>query len=316
MPRVLNKRVVGDQGVYIGRPSRYGNPFVMGRDGDRVAVVARYERYLLEHPDLLAAARRELRGRDLTCWCAPQPCHGDVLLRLVNQPMHPYADYPTSNELGLRWYHTPVGALPSITTVLGVSEPEEKRAGLERWREALGREVAAARTKHAADHGTMVHLLVERFLKGQDPYATVHGAPVPAEDVGAFNCLKLKLRDIVVWGQERAVYSPALEVAGRLDIVGTYRGTPSIIDIKTALTKLKGRADIFEYELQVAFYAFAHNELFGTQIRQGVILLAGAGGMPQEFIVDTEARLEPLIGRIATFWERTFERINDEANPS
>lgn len=53
--------------VYVGRPSRFGNPFVIGRHGDRAAVVARFEAWLLANPELLAAAKAELRGKDLVC---------------------------------------------------------------------------------------------------------------------------------------------------------------------------------------------------------------------------------------------------------
>jgi hypothetical protein len=84
-PRVLNKRDrIPEGAVYVGRPSRFGNPFVIGRHGDRSAVVARFEAALLANPDLLAAAKAELRGKDLVCWCAPEACHADVLLRIAN----------------------------------------------------------------------------------------------------------------------------------------------------------------------------------------------------------------------------------------
>lgn len=86
MPRVLNKRtenpVVGS--VYIGRPSKFGNPFVIGRDGSRDQVVAKYREWICDSPFLLEAAKRELRGKNLTCWCAPLACHGDVLLEIAN----------------------------------------------------------------------------------------------------------------------------------------------------------------------------------------------------------------------------------------
>lgn len=70
--------------VYVGRPSRFGNPFVIGRHGDRAEVVARFEASLMTNPELLAAAKAELRGKDLVCWCAPEVCHADVLLRIAN----------------------------------------------------------------------------------------------------------------------------------------------------------------------------------------------------------------------------------------
>lgn len=86
MPAVLNTRqgARSARAVYIGRPSKWGNPFVIGRDGTRDEVVRKYRDWLLAQPDLVAAARQELRGRDLLCFCAPLACHGDVLLEVAN----------------------------------------------------------------------------------------------------------------------------------------------------------------------------------------------------------------------------------------
>jgi hypothetical protein len=65
--------------VRVDRATPWGNPFVIGRDGDRAAMIAAYrDRYLPARPDLLARVG-ELRGRALGCWCAPLACHGDVL---------------------------------------------------------------------------------------------------------------------------------------------------------------------------------------------------------------------------------------------
>ena len=70
--------------VYVGRPGRWGNPFPVAEHGPAVAVEL-YRAWLLEHPDLLAAARAELAGRPLACWCSlGTPCHADVLLDLAN----------------------------------------------------------------------------------------------------------------------------------------------------------------------------------------------------------------------------------------
>ena len=68
--------------IYIGRPSRWGNPFKVGRDGSREEVIAKYRTYVLSRPDLVAALP-ELQGKVLGCWCAPEPCHGDVLAELA-----------------------------------------------------------------------------------------------------------------------------------------------------------------------------------------------------------------------------------------
>lgn len=75
--RVVNKRA-GAYDVYIGRGSIWGNPFVIGRDGDRSDVIAKYEERLATRPDLIARLP-ELRGKSIACFCAPLPCHGDVL---------------------------------------------------------------------------------------------------------------------------------------------------------------------------------------------------------------------------------------------
>jgi genome maintenance exonuclease 1 len=308
--KVLNKRVSSD-GVYIGRPSKFGNPFVIGKDGSRADVVAKFEHFLQGRPDLIEAAKQELKGQNLVCFCAPLACHGDVLLRYANEGAmkFQYENYDTETVKNMRWYITPAGALPSITTVLGVSEPEEKKASLVAWQNSLGVAKAAEKSKQATEHGTMVHLLAERFLKGEDVDALVNGMPVPGPDKAAFNALKLKLRQInEVWGQEQSIYSPSLEVAGRFDCMGEYKHVPSIIDFKTA-GRLKNRKDIEDYELQLAFYAKAHNELYGTDVRQGVILMSAAGGMPQEFIVDVQAKLPELEARIKTFWVKVLADV-------
>lgn len=70
--------------IYIGRPSKWGNPFVIGRHGNRAEVIDRYRTYLSLRPELMDSLG-ELRGRQLACHCAPKPCHGDVLAELADQ---------------------------------------------------------------------------------------------------------------------------------------------------------------------------------------------------------------------------------------
>ncbi len=69
--------------IDIRRPAKWGNPFRIGVDGTRSEVIEKYRKWLLEQPDLLADIE-ELRGKRLGCWCAPKPCHGDVLVELLN----------------------------------------------------------------------------------------------------------------------------------------------------------------------------------------------------------------------------------------
>lgn len=93
--KVLNKRTAkADElrnAVYVGRPTKWGNPFshlhgtlAQFEVASRDEAVARYREWLLSQPALVEAAKRELKGRDLVCWCAPEACHADVLLEVAN----------------------------------------------------------------------------------------------------------------------------------------------------------------------------------------------------------------------------------------
>jgi hypothetical protein len=82
-PRVVHlKRESYD--VRIDRQTHWGNPFVIGKDGTREQVIAKYRAWLMSEPSIVAMARRDLRGKTLGCWCAPKACHGDVLLEIAN----------------------------------------------------------------------------------------------------------------------------------------------------------------------------------------------------------------------------------------
>jgi hypothetical protein len=86
MPKVYNK-YHGDApetAVYIGRPSKWGNPFSISPGQPRDVCVERYREYLQQRPELRDMAKRELKGKDLVCFCKPRACHGDVLLEVVN----------------------------------------------------------------------------------------------------------------------------------------------------------------------------------------------------------------------------------------
>lgn len=86
MCKVLNKRdrqVALSSAVYVGRGSKWGNPFRIGPDGNRADVIAAHEAWLRDQHQLLRALG-EIRGRDLICFCAPLPCHADLLARLAN----------------------------------------------------------------------------------------------------------------------------------------------------------------------------------------------------------------------------------------
>jgi len=87
MCKVLNARQVGKLStadrVYVGRPSKRGNPFVIGRDGSRDEVIAKYRAWIVR-PALMTALP-ESRAKSLICWCSPNRCHADMLIELANR---------------------------------------------------------------------------------------------------------------------------------------------------------------------------------------------------------------------------------------
>lgn len=70
--------------VYIGRPSKWGNPFEIGKDGTRKQVIEKHKKWLPTQPHLMASLH-ELKGKKLGCFCHPLPCHGDNYVELLEE---------------------------------------------------------------------------------------------------------------------------------------------------------------------------------------------------------------------------------------
>jgi hypothetical protein len=86
MPKVYNKRDKDcpKDAVYVGRPTKFGNPFIVGKDGSRDEVVHKFKQAVFSNPAFIERVGKELKGKDLICWCAPKACHADVLLEIAN----------------------------------------------------------------------------------------------------------------------------------------------------------------------------------------------------------------------------------------
>ena len=217
-------------------------------------------------------------------------------------------NYPELNAVpfkGMRFYETPQGKFyPSVTTVLGLTTSLEKQESLKRWQNSLGMTLAEKKTKEASDRGSAVHLLAERYLK-KEPLD--QGENFSSDDMKCFNALKLKLNKVEeIWCQETSLYSDLIEVAGRTDLIGVYKGKESIIDYKTS-TRIKNTHEVEDYRLQLTAYAIMHNELYGTDINHGVILMTSNGGFPQEFAIDLRNYVDKLTKRIDAFYTKIME---------
>lgn len=195
-----------------------------------------------------------------------------------------------------RQYITPEGnKYPSITTVLGAGEKQ----WLKNWRNMLGDARANKEMKRAADRGTAVHLMIERFLNNEDQPT----AGQLLEHVSEFNSLRLYLKQIDnILTQETALWSDVLKVAGRVDCVGEYQGKLSIIDFKTS-TNDKTGSMIQDYFLQTSAYALMFQERYDIQIDQVVIIMSVEKGvMPLVFKQPVEPHIEPLLHRINKYY--------------
>ena len=95
---VVNRKATQVYDVYIGRPSKWGNPYKIGPGLSRAMVIVKYREHLLQHPELLRDVH-ELKGKILGCWCKPLPCHGDVLAALADAEAETWYTCPDCRKI-------------------------------------------------------------------------------------------------------------------------------------------------------------------------------------------------------------------------
>mgnify|MGYP003112746627 FL=1 len=184
---------------------------------------------------------------------------------------------------GVRKYDVDDEKLPSVTTILQATQDAEKVESLKRWIEKVG-ETEAERIKNtAAKRGTAMHSYLEAYLQG--------GKILDLRDVGreassmGDMIIEKGFPDLEeVWGVECTLHYPGL-YAGQTDLCGIYQGRESIIDFKQS-NKPKKAEWIDDYKLQLVAYAMAHDQVYGTSIEQGVILMCTPDNFFQRFLVN------------------------------
>ena len=183
---------------------------------------------------------------------------------------------------GKRRYATP-GDGPPVASVTTILDATKDKTHLIEWRKRVGEKKAQEITTEAAGVGTRMHKYLEDYIEfgewpqpGSNPYAQqAHGMAEVIRD----NALK----DVEVWGSEVALYMPQM-YAGTTDLVGTYKGQPAIMDFKQT-NKPKKVEWVVDYFLQLVAYAEAHNEVYGTNIREGHVFMCSRAGEYQQFDV-------------------------------
>jgi genome maintenance exonuclease 1 len=188
-------------------------------------------------------------------------------------PKFAYHELSRTSEEGKRLYSTPDGSrVPSVTTILDKTKPAESRAALEQWRKNVGHAKAQQITTEAANRGTRMHTYLEKYIRegaiparGSNPFSWP--SHIMAEEV-----VNKGLKNVSeFWGIEVPLYFPGI-YAGTTDGAGIHLNEESILDYKQT-NKPKKREWIDDYFVQLCAYAEAHNELHGTRIKKGVVLM-------------------------------------------
>ena len=192
---------------------------------------------------------------------------------MINQRYN-YAKIDRTTVDGKRHYCLPNGdRVPSVTTILDRTKPQEKIDALNNWRKRVGETQAQQITTEAANRGTRMHSYLESYVLSSDM------KPLPANPYAHpswFMAAEVILKGLTnvdeFWGSEVPVYYSGL-YAGTTDCIGVWKGRPAIIDFKQT-NKPKKREWIEDYFIQLAAYAQAHNVTHGTDINTGVIMMA------------------------------------------
>ena len=184
---------------------------------------------------------------------------------------------------GVRKYDVDDEKLPSVTTILQATQDAEKTESLKRWVERVG-ETEAERIKNvAAKRGTAMHSFLEAYIQDRN-ILDLRDVGLEARSM-AKTIIEKGFPDLEeVWGVECTLHYPGL-YAGQTDLCGIYQGRESIIDYKQS-NKPKKAEWIDDYKLQLVAYAMAHDQIYGTSIEQGVILMCTPDNFFQRFIVN------------------------------
>jgi genome maintenance exonuclease 1 len=198
----------------------------------------------------------------------------------------PYKELKRETTTEGRKYVAPDGnKLPSVTTILDATKTAESKKALHDWRRRVGEKQAQAITTEAAGRGTRMHKWLENHIKtdvigepGSNPYGKQ--SHMMAKTIIANGLSKCQ----EFWGTEVSLYFPEI-YAGTTDLSGIHDNVECIMDYKQT-NKPKKREWIDDYFMQLAAYANAHNEVYGTKIRKGIIFMCSPDNQYQEFIIE------------------------------
>ena len=216
--------------------------------------------------------------------------------------------YPPSTRSttdGIRTYDVGKEKLPSVTTILKATQSDEKRASLAKWKARVGKVEADRIRDTAASRGTNMHLHLEKFILGQGHLdLTEEGKTAKSMAQTVIDKGLCDLQEI--WGSEVTLWYPGL-YAGATDLVGVYDYEDSIVDFKQS-NKPKRKEWVDDYFMQLGAYAMAHNQVYDTEITQGVILMC----TPDNYFQKFQIKGKEFIKYQHKFLERVDKYYNDQ----
>ncbi len=221
--------------------------------------------------------------------------------KIVNRYVYPLLEQVTL-ESGVRHYVTPEqDKLPSVTTILSATADKE---WLKKWEEWVGEAAADKARKEGTDLGSLLHQNLEDFVGGVERKNKTNMIHRMARMM-ADTIIERGLKNVdEVWGMEKALYVPGL-YAGTADLTGVHLREDAIMDYKNA-KKMRKKSEIQDYSCQLGAYAIAHDELYGTKIKKGVVFMCARDLQFNEYIwegLELERAKEEWLRRVDIFYE-------------
>jgi genome maintenance exonuclease 1 len=228
------------------------------------------------------------------------------------QPKYVYEKIDRNSVEGKRLYALPDGSkVPSVTTILDKTKPQDKIDALNRWKKSVGEKKAQEIVTEAAGRGTRMHKFLEDYITtgifndpGTNPYSKQsHAMARYVIDNGLVNVNE-------IWGVEVPLYYPGL-YAGTTDCVGLHLGDAAIMDHKQT-NKPKKEEWIEDYYMQMVAYALAHNEVHGTNIQKGVVFMCVSPKLDENLVMIESPKYQEFILKPSEFsyWEqRWWDRV-------
>ena len=216
-------------------------------------------------------------------------------------------NYPKSSrsiEDGYRKYLLGDEKLPSVTTILSATKSEEEKAALANWKERVGYKEANRIKTEASTRGTSMHSYIEDYLRGrvnESFFETNEQFKIMAKEI-INKGLNGRLEEI--YGMEETIYYPE-RYAGTADLLGKMDGIEVCVDFKQA-NKPKKSDYIQDYFLQLGAYTLAHDVVYRTKMKAGIILLCTKDILFQEFKIEgaeLEIYQNLFLGRVKKFYE-------------